>query len=314
MMIVDTHCHPFFGNMIENEDAFRLMIPMLTNCAAKMGETVDADTLVKRAKEITCDRTGESMIESMNEAGIDVAVLLMVEGPVPTDDDENKIAGQIARNHPDRILALAGMDPRNQEAPDQLRRCFEEYGCRGLKYHADFGFDPGSPESYKLLEIVAANDGILVSHTGPLGGIMRSSMADVSRLADVLVDFPQLPVVAAHVGLYNWRPWASLAAFHDNLYGDLSMWDLIAFGNYPFFCRELRDLIDCAGISKITFGTDDPFQIILRPTRDWVGMIQSLPQDAPEGVEFSEEEVTAILGGNAAQLLGLREEGVTRRN
>jgi hypothetical protein len=36
-MIVDMHCHPFFGSMIENEDMFRLMTPMLIKFAAKMG-------------------------------------------------------------------------------------------------------------------------------------------------------------------------------------------------------------------------------------------------------------------------------------
>lgn len=302
-MIVDMHCHPFFVDLMANEFMLGIMAPMLINFASKMGKKLDIDEIVSKSAAIKYDRTGDSMIESMDEAGIDVAVLLLVGGLAP-DDKENQNAGQLAQKYPDRIIAFAGIDPRAPNGPDRLKKCFEEYGCRGLKYHPDFGFDPSGPESYELLKIVADNKGILLSHTGPLGGMMRSSMADASRLADLLVDFPEIPVVAAHMGLYNWRPWASLAAFHENLYGDLAMWDLPAFGNYPFFCRELRDLIDCVGIEKITFGTDDPTQKILRTTRDWVELIKNLPKDAPEGITFTEEEITAMLGGNAARILG----------
>lgn len=303
-MIVDAHCHPFFGADMHNEVMLNFMARMFCAIAERMGRPIDRETFIQRAKELRSDPTGESLIESMDEAGIDVCIMLMVSMGIQ-EGDENKIAGEISRRFPDRIISLAGMDPRDPKGADKLKRCFEEYGCRGVKYHADAGFDPAGPESYKLLEVVAEHDGILVSHTGPLGGGSRSSMSDVTRLADVVVDFPQIPVVAAHMGFTNWRPWASLAQFHENMYGDLAMWDERAFGNYRFFCRELRDLIDCAGVSKVMFGTDDPHFALLRSTKEWVELIKNLPGNAPDGTEFTVEEVDAILGGNAAKLLGL---------
>ena len=83
------------------------------------------------------------------------------------------------------------------------------------------------------------------------------------------------------------------------------MWDTWAFGRYELFCRELRDLIDCAGISKVLFGTDNPLTTIVEPTKNWVQLIKDLPDKAPEGIRFTKEEVDAILGGNAAALLNL---------
>lgn len=302
-MIIDAHCHSYFGTVVEIE-MLKMMANMFVATAQKMGRPVDADALVQRGLKLKLDETGEGMIESMDKAGIDLSLLLMVSMG-KKGQEENRIAGEIARRYPDRVIALAGVDPRDPKGPDKLKQCFEEFGCRGLKYHADFGYDPSGPESYKLLEIVQANKGILVTHTGPLGGISRSSLSDVSRLADPLVDFPEIPIVAAHMGFINWRPWASLAAFHVNMYGDLAMWDEKAFGNYPFFCRELRDLIDCAGVNKVIFGTDDPHYSLLRSTKEWVELIRNLPSDAPEGIEFTTEEVDSILGGNAARLLGL---------
>ena len=82
-------------------------------------------------------------------------------------------------------------------------------------------------------------------------------------------------------------------------------WDVYALGNYPLFCRELRDLIDFAGIEKVLFGTDNPIFGIIEPTTHWVQAIKDLPSKAPEGITFTQEEVDAILGGNAVRLLGL---------
>ncbi len=303
-MIIDAHCHTFFGKTMHTEMVLKFMAPMFTSIAKRMGREMDQDTFVQKAMGLKMDPTGENMIASMDEAGIDLCILLVMDMGDP-DENMNKIAGDIVRRYPDRVVALAGVDPRDPQGPDKLKKCIEEYGLRGLKYHADSGFDAKGPESYKLLEILAANNGILVSHTGPLGGTSRSSLADVSHLADVVVDFPQLTVVAAHMGFTNWRPWASLAQFHENMYGDLAMWDERAIGNYRFFCRELRDIIDCAGVAKVMFGTDDPHFGLLRPTKEWVDLIKSLPENAPDGIAFTTEEVDAILGGNAARLLGL---------
>lgn len=304
-MIIDAHCHPFFGDDMDNEAMLGFMARMFCAISERMGRPMDRETFIRRAKELQSDPSGESLIASMDEAGIDACIMLMV-AMGEHGNDENKIAGEISRRYPGRIIALAGMDPRNPNAVDLLKQCFEEYGCRGVKYHADAGFDPSGPESYRLLEIIAANNGLLVSHTGPLGGGSRSSMADVRRLADVVVDFPQVTVVAAHMNFTNWRPWASLAQFHEKMYGDMAMWDERAFGNYPFFCRELRDLIDCAGVSKVMFGTDDPHFALLRSTKEWVELIKNLPDNAPDGIDFTPEEVDAILGGNAATILGLK--------
>jgi hypothetical protein len=39
--------------------------------------------------------------------------------------------------------------------------------------------------------------------------------------------------------------------------------------------------------------------------KDWVQLLKDLPQKAVEGVTFTEEEITAVLGGNAQKLLNL---------
>jgi hypothetical protein len=307
-MIVDVHYHmipmmpeEMIGSLLE--DPIRV--------ARIMGKDVNPAALFEKAKALWGDPEGEKLIESMDEAGIDFTVVCAVDNAasdVFTPELvawQNRTVAEVARKHPDRVMALAGVDPRRGNAADLLRQAFEEFGMRGLKYHADYGYDPSGPESYKLLEILQENCGVLLTHTGPLVPPSRPKYSEPLLLADIGVDFPDVKVIAAHMGQANWRPWAVLATHQPNLYGDLAMWDALAFGRYELFCRELRDLIDYAGVGKVLFGSDDPILQVVRSTRDWIALLKGLPTDAPAGIRFTDGEVTAILGGNAAALLGL---------
>jgi predicted TIM-barrel fold metal-dependent hydrolase len=309
-MIIDIHYH-LMPKL--SEKMVRNLAHTAIRAAKVMKKKIDPETIITKASETCADPTGERLIADMDNSGIDLTVICMVDNASivqlkPENMQKgNRIIGDIARKYPDRVMALAGIDPRRPEAPDMLRQCFEEFGVRGLKYHPDDGYDPCGPESYKLLEVLMKYDGLLLTHTGPLSPPSRCKFAEPIRLADLAVDFPDLKVIAAHMGMINWRPWAALAAHQPNLYGDLAMWDSYAIGNYELFCRELRDLIDYAGVSKVLFGTDNPIASIIEPTKTWVQLIRDLPVKAPGGLTFTEEEVEAILGGNAASILGMEE-------
>jgi predicted TIM-barrel fold metal-dependent hydrolase len=307
-MIIDVHYH-FMPKL--SEKMTRSLASTAIRLARDMGKEMDLEDIYKKAAETYADPTGQGVIGIMDEAGIDLALICMVDNAnIPQLKAENmqrgnKMLADIAQRYPGRLMALAGVDPRRPEAPDMLKQCFQEYGVRGLKYHPDDGYDPCGPESYKLLEVLAEHKGILLSHTGPLGPPSRNKYAEPMRLADLAVDFPELKVIAAHMGLIDWRPWASLAAHQPNLYGDMAMWDHYALTNYRLFCRELRDIMDYAGASKVLFGTDNPMPSIVEPTKNWIRLLKDLPAAAPEGITFTREEVDAVLGGNAAAILGL---------
>jgi uncharacterized protein len=308
-MIIDVHYHPIIGPIDLSRMAFQISSKLFSRYATNMKRPMSAKTYIEKAEEsLLDDPDGEKIIERMDENGIDFRLMLMMdrkETPVELTKAKNKTIGELAQKHPRRLMALAGVDPRRSNASDLLKQCFEEFGCRGLKYHPDFGYDPSGAESLNLLKTLHELGGLLLTHTGPLFAPLRIKFGEVSLLADVISEFPDLPIIGAHMGLLNWRPWASLSAYNDNLYGDLAMWDEKAIGNYDFFCRELRDLIDAVGIDKVLFGTDDAFHEILRPSAEYIKIIQDLPNKAPNGIQFTNDEVDAILGGNAARLLGL---------
>jgi predicted TIM-barrel fold metal-dependent hydrolase len=310
-MIIDTHYHYMVAI---NETAAKGIVAFMMRAAKKMGLNPDPETLVKTVLETWGDPTGQRLIDNMDQGGIDVTVA------VTTDNYENKmltkesvrksnqLLSEAAKRYPGRIFPLAGLDPRRPEAVELAKLYLEEYGLRGIKYHPDDGYDPSGPESYKVLEVLAKNKGVLLSHTSPLMPPSRNNLAEPMLLSNIGVDFPHIKVIAAHMGGYiNWRPWASLALFQPRLYGDLAMWDTLAASNYELFCRELRTMIDLIGPKKILFGSDAPIQTLLQPIKHWVQLIKELPEKAPEGIRFTQEEVESILGGNAASVLGLNK-------
>jgi uncharacterized protein len=306
-MIIDVHYHLIPAI---SEEAARNLADGSIRHARTMGRSLDKATATRRCLETFADPTGERMIAHMEEAGIDLTVICAVDNrdngvSVEMIQAHNKLLTDICRRHPKRVLALAGVDPRRPEAADMLKQCFEEYGVVGLKYHPDYGYNPSGPESYKLLEIVNKHSGVLLTHCGAIKPPGRPKFADAMLLSDIGADFPNLKVIAAHMGHANWRSWANLACYQPNFYGDMAEWDALAFGHYDLFCRELRDLIDRSHISKVLFGADSPIFDFIEPAKNYIKLIKNLPENAPAGIKFTKTEIDAILGGNATRVLGL---------
>ena len=307
-MIVDVHYHLFPIDV--TPDMVKDGVEEPLRIAKIMGFKPNKEELIQKAAQLWGDKEGKNLLKIQDKAGIDFTIVCHVdnvESDVLTQEESqifNKAISNIANKYPDQLMAFAGVDPRRPEALDMLKQCFEEFGMKGLKYHPDNGYDPSGPESYLLLEYLEKKNGILLTHTGPLTG-KRSKYSDPLLLADILADFPNLKIIAAHMGQINWRPWAALASHHPNLYGDLAMWGPYAFGKFELFCRELRDIIDYVGVEKVLFGSDSPIYDIVLPVEDLIEKIKKLPIEAPNGIKFTKEEIDAILGGNAAKLLNL---------
>lgn len=255
------------------------------------------------------DPDGSRLLARMDEAGIDLTVVLVNDRRADFADEEavlaaNRTCADWVKQHPGRLIAFAGVDPRRKNAPDLLRRCIEDYGMRGLKWHPDHGYYPNSPEAYTLLATAQELSVPLLTHTGPLFPPLRSKFVHPALLDDVCLDFPNLKVVAAHMGRNWWLEWAGLAQFRHNLFGDLAMWQYFAAKNYPRFCRLLRDIIDWSGIEAVLFGTDAPIIEAIVPNKDFIQAIRDLPSKAPPGIVFTQAEVEAILSSNARKVLG----------
>jgi uncharacterized protein len=228
-------------------------------------------------------------IGAMDAAGVRFGLISAwhaPEGPLITNDE---VAGFVA-SHPDRLAGLAAVSLRDPAgAVRELRRCVKELGFKGLRVVPWLWGLPPNDRRYYPLYMECVELGVpfctQVGHTGPLG--TSETGRPIPYLDDVALDFPDLVIVAGHIG----HPWTeemiALARKYPNVYIDTSAYTA---RRYP---PELVRYLQGGGRHKVLFGTNYP-------------MI--LPQKALEDLDalgLDDESRDLFLTGNSKRLFDL---------
>ena len=306
-MIIDVHYHP--GPLPADEKAAKGLVEWLLVDFARLGISKTVDEVMPVYRDYTDDAECDKLIGRMDEAGIDVTVILSGDNVDFGQDNEsvirrNEECARAAAKYPGRLIALAGIDPRRPEAPVLFRRCIEEFNMKGLKWHPDMGYYPNSEEAYEVLKVADELGVPLLTHCSPLAGT-RAKYAHPIHLDDIALDFPNMDIIAAHMGLMWWHDWVALAQLKKNIHGDLAGWQIIAESKPHLFRRYLREILDIIGPDQVLFATDGPYMEPHVSNRRWVEIIKGLTTEGADGIKFSNEEVKAILGGNASKVFKL---------
>jgi predicted TIM-barrel fold metal-dependent hydrolase len=282
-----------------------------TNATAKpFGLARSEDEILAAYRSVVEDPEGEHILKRLEQFGIDAAVILMVDNPSYDWTDHDLLRaiealGSLGEKYPGKIIPFAGINPTRKNAPSILREAVNTYNIRGVKWHPDIAyFWPNEEKAYALLGAAEELDVPILTHTGHLPAPSKSKYSHPMLYDDVLVDFPNLKMIAAHMGFRWWKEWAAIAEFKPNFFGDLSEWQFIATTQFKSFCQTLREAIDIVGVENFLFGTDSPVFDEFISVPDWIDLLRNLPLNAPEGIQFTENEITLILGGNAKRLLG----------
>jgi len=309
-MIIDAHCHVWNWDVITNrywDELADIAVDFFRR--NKLGD-ITRDVAKGAILGGMMDTDGSKLIASMDNAGVDVSFIMALDwgygiGEAKMSIDAiNKFYGSVARRYPDRVVAFAGVDPRRPDAVAIFERAINDYGCRGLKYHATAGFYPDSEESYKVLAKAEQFGTPLVSHLGPISKPLKSKYAQPVYLDAVVSDFPKLTVVGAHLGFCWWHEVVNLiAAKATTFYADISGQQVRAKADFSEFCHTLRTAMNEASHEKFLWGTDNPILEAVIPAKQWLEMIRSLPEQAPDGLVFTKEEIDALVGGNAKKVL-----------
>ena len=157
-MIIDVHYHSL--RLPADEERARAMVKGWVLEAERAGIRKSLDEVTPLYREYMTDIDGDKLVKRMDESGIDITVINVVDNVDYGFDNERimRINGYCARpaaKHPGRIISLAGIDPRRPEAPALFRRCIEEFKMKGLKWHPDDGYYPNSKEAYAVLEVAS---------------------------------------------------------------------------------------------------------------------------------------------------------------
>ena len=149
--------------------------------------------------------------------------------------------------------------------------------------------DPGMSPIYRECRDLGL---AVLSHTGSSHGPFE--WAEPAAFSQVVHDHPGLNLVLAHLGGGRWRQTAEFAAAFPQVSFDLC--EVIEWTGAPDAPtdQQLAALVREVGTDRVVMGSDYPWYDLAHT----VERVHDLPG-------ISDDERDAILGGNAARILGL---------
>jgi predicted TIM-barrel fold metal-dependent hydrolase len=249
------------------------------------GPVVDFHAYLGRGAYGDHAQTAEQLIGSMDDCGIDAAVVApLVDIPGPDREAHHRLL-EAAVSYPGRFIPFARLDPRYGEAAlRELESRLVEDGFKGLLFNpvttCSLSYHPGV---LPLMEVAAqAEVPVLIITGNHYVGLPEQ----VGFLASAL---PDLSIVIGHMGTAAHAVRAvAVAERHDNVYLETSL------QQSPF---RLPLALSRTGAERVLFGSGAPFSH-QRPERTKV-----------EIAALTREQKRSVLGRNAARLLNLDVKG-----
>ncbi len=228
-------------------------------------------------------------LAAMDAGGIRLGLASAWWGPAGPLIENDEVAALVLQ-HPERFVGIASVDLfRPRDAVRELRRCVRSLGFRGVRIVPWlWDLPPDDRRYYPIYSECIELDVpfcLQVGHTGPL--CSSEPGRPIPYLEHVALEFPDLRIVAGHIG----HPWTaemiSLATKFPNVYIDASAYKASRYP--PEFVEYLRG----RGRKKVMFGTNYP---MLTP-------LQCLAE--LDGLGLDQEARALFLHGNAQRVFGI---------
>lgn len=195
---------------------------------------------------------------------------------------------QLVTNATDRGFQAIGYMAIHHDFPGiktEVERCIG-MGLRGVKIHPDFQrIDIDSPKLMELYESIEGRIPIIV-HLGDERPEFRYS--EPIKLMNVLDKFPNLEVIATHMGGY--RNWDQA---EKHLFGRPNVWYDASSFFWAVNPDEAVKIIRAAGTDRVLYGTDYP----VMPLTSYLDLFMKC--------NLTEQEREDILYNNAKRFFGL---------
>ena len=205
-------------------------------------------------EQIPSEIPAEMTLAAMDAAGVTRGLLSAWWGPRGPLLENDEVARLVAA-HPTRFVGVASVDlHRPMEAVRELRRCVGELGFKALRLLPWLWRLPPNDRRYYPLYAACVDLGVpfclQVGHTGPMAP--SEFGRPIPYLDDVALDFPELTIVAGHIG-YPWtQEMIALATKFPNVHIDTSAYKP---KRYP---PELVAFMRGHGRTKVLFGSNYP--------------------------------------------------------
>ena len=289
MPIIDAHVHLYPPEVNRDPAAWALA----------NGETHWATLCTRKRKDgspVQGFPALDDLLRDMDAADIEKAVLLgWYWENQATCVAQNKFYAECMKAHPSRIAAFATVNSAaGQAALDEVRRA-KDVGLIGLGELSPHSQHVAltNPTWRKLMELAGelnlpVNLHVTEPKSRPYPGRVETPLSDFIALAR---EFPATKFILAH--------WGGGLAFDagnrllENLYYDTAASPLL------YGTEVWRRAIDAVGAERIFFGSDIPLRLYPK-TDAGMGLAGLVAEAKKAGAD------DAVLGANAAQVLGLR--------
>lgn len=298
-MIIDIHTHPFFPELLEDQPSPPQASPAnqkldLIADPAAIGQAIGL-TSMKYMNRGPCILSLKDFQKQMVDAGIDMVAFQVALIKGENARQTNEQVANLLKQFGGRAIGFAGFDPNiGEQAITDIEYAVKNLGFKGVKIvSAILGLDINDKVFYPCYEKAQELGVPIMIHTGTaLVMGCRAKHVHPLMIDDVAFDFPDLKIICAHLGGWNYMDVHSLLVRHPNVYADLSAWPL-----HP----QYIDLVPWALFEdtvpdKILYGSDYPAGQTPKEALEAVG---TLP--------ISEDFRTKIIGENAVRLLGLQK-------
>jgi len=258
-----------------------------------------------------------NLLRSMDKYGVDVACLLPESMMDTTGYTSrwctNAEMAEVVESNPDRFMYQPNVSPIKHKGVDntiwELEYWVKEKGAKIFKFYPPEDTYMNNPELWPFYKKAEELDIVLDIHTGfswvPPG---KSKYALPILLDDVARDFPELKIVAFHMGYPYCDDLNMIAMGHPNVYVCLSLLCPWAVSTPRKFGKIIGEALRWVGPDKIIWGTDYAgFSAQIAGAVQGFRDFQIL-EDLREGYgypEITEDDRRKIFGENLAGLLGI---------
>ncbi len=250
---------------------------------------IDADCHISSQKSDSLAITAEELVEQMERAGVDKA-LIWLNPPYNKDiAPENRAVYEATRKYPNRLLGFGWANPRLGRAStlDTIKQCFEEYGFLGIKFNGaqdDYVIDdpeiglPFIERATHYRKPIAFHIGAdLYENTHPY------------RLGHIAALFPETQFLMVHMG------GAALPALERSAIEAAAPNPNITIIGSGIPAPAILRAIQALGVERICFGSDTPFWLMHVELAKYRALLR----------DFDETDQARVLGANLAHLLNL---------
>jgi predicted TIM-barrel fold metal-dependent hydrolase len=302
--LIDVHAHLGHKDVFSTEflDGIRRSV-----CAAlpPADRTLAVEQTLRRIVDARMrDASGDGLVRAMDDAGVEQAVLLIIDFFHGQEGGEERLAlihtmhGALVRRHKGRLRAFAGVDPRRGDAGVAfLRRALTEHGCRGLKLYPPCGFELDDARLWPLFALCREHGVPVLTHTGPSLPTMAVEERFPGSLAAAAKAFPEVDFILAHALLGAFNTHLELARALPNVHLEISGFQTEGFGGSHLAAR-LGACFDTIP-RQVMYGSDWPlFNFQISPKR-WLEHLARLR----EGTRVDDERWEFFAQRNAARVL-----------